>query len=98
MSDDPSLSSRASARHKPARLVEPHLLQISSGGAIQDQETLAVAKHEQRMVPDILGVVYALASARREGAVASEVMRVATHQHQPWLVLQRKEQLAAERV
>src|SRR5579883_190960 len=98
---------RRNCRQAPSRrgerddlsLLEPAFLEVGAGaGAVEHDEAVVVRGDQQRMVPDVAGVVHALAAGGAEGAVARRLARVGADDHEPRRILQRMEQLAPERM
>ena len=78
---------------------EPDLLEIASRpGSVDNDEALVVGHDEQGMMPDTFRVVHPLQAGGSETSIALPILRAATDEDQPCGVLQRKKQLAAERV
>ena len=89
------------SRREEQRLVgrEPGLIEIVAGPlAVHHQKAAFGLANEEGVMPDIAGIVHALAAAGQEGTVAFLDVGVAADDDEPRPVLQGIEDLAPQRV
>src|SRR6266567_1306755 len=66
------------------RLIDPNLIEIVAGAlAIDDKEALFVVENEQRVVPDVAGIIHALATGGLECTKARGYEWIGADQNEP---------------
>lgn len=80
-------------------IIEPLLFEIIAWTfAINNEETLLAGEDKERVMPDVTSVIDTLPAARLKRTKGRGNERISADKHQPRFVLQRKEELRAERV